>query len=387
MGRGVNGKRTGIEIRSGKIRIVFQYRGQRCRETLDLKATSANLKHAERLRAEIVERIRVGTFTYAEYFPGSPRAEKTAGPAKPTFKEVAQKWLRTLSDKSHSTRGSYELILESFWYPAIGDRSIDDIKRGDILDALARKQWRSMKTRNNHMIPARGVFEYAFLDDLIERDPTDKIKNAKFQSPPPDPFDLEEVETILAKMRQRYDEQIVNYFEFAFFTGMRPSEIIALTWDDIDRRKRIARVHHVRVWGVDKQETKTHRERDVELNSRAMSALQRQMAHTYMRNAKAVFYEPGFDRPWHDDRRQREDYWAPTLKACGIRYREPYQTRHTFATLNLMAGANPMWVAQQMGHVNMKMLLERYSRWIPGADGGAERDKLEVLIQGQRLAK
>lgn len=34
-----------------------------------------------------------------------------------------------------------------------------------------------------------------------------------------------------------------------------------------------------------------------------------------------------------------------------------------------------------------QLLLERYSRWIPGADGGAERDKLEVLIQGQRLAK
>lgn len=40
-----------------------------------------------------------------------------------------------------------------------------------------------------------------------------------------------------------------------------------------------------------------------------------------------------------------------------------------------MAGVNPAYIASQAGH-SLKMLLETYARWIPGADGGSERDKL-----------
>jgi integrase len=64
----------------------------------------------------------------------------------------------------------------------------------------------------------------------------------------------------------------------------------------------------------------------------------------------------------------------------GIRHRACYQTRHTFATLNLMAGANPMWVSRQMGHASMKMLLERYSKWIDREDQSRECSKIENLI-------
>lgn len=39
-----------------------------------------------------------------------------------------------------------------------------------------------------------------------------------------------------------------------------------------------------------------------------------------------------------------------------------------------------MWVARQMGHKNMKMILERYARWIPDADKGRELNKIEMLI-------
>ncbi|WP_434777498.1 hypothetical protein [Neisseria sp. Ec49-e6-T10] len=42
--------------------------------------------------------------------------------------------------------------------------------------------------------------------------------------------------------------------------------------------------------------------------------------------------------------------WVSVLKFAGVRYRRPYQTRHTFASMMLSAGENPMWVAAQMGH-------------------------------------
>ena len=75
--------------------------------------------------------------------------------------------------------------------------------------------------------------------------------------------------------------------------------------------------------------------------------------------------------------------WQHAIKIAGVRYRKPYNTRHTFATLNLMAGANPMWVARQMGHSTMKMLLENYSRWIDLADKQREKSKIEQLFGGK----
>ena len=54
-----------------------------------------------------------------------------------------------------------------------------------------------------------------------------------------------------------------------------------------------------------------------------------------------------------------------------------------------MSGANPAWVARQMGHASTKMLYEVYSKWIDGADKGLERAKVEAWIvpQMSRSAK
>ena len=90
--------------------------------------------------------------------------------------------------------------------------------------------------------------------------------------------------------------------------------------------------------------------------------------------------KPIAEGPWHDERSQRDTYWRPMLKKLGIRWRKPYNTRHTYCTVALMGGVNPAYIASQAGH-SIKMLLEKYARWLPGEDGGNERRKLEVAMQ------
>lgn len=43
-----------------------------------------------------------------------------------------------------------------------------------------------------------------------------------------------------------------------------------------------------------------------------------------------------------------QDQRRPTLKALGIRYRPPYNARHTYATMCLMAGMTPASIAKQL---------------------------------------
>lgn len=373
MGRG------NVEIHRGKIRVAFRLNGKRCREPLGIDATPANMKYARRLVGEIIDRIRIGTFDYSAYFPDSPRARGQKAP-DPTFGQQADRWLVTL-DVAKSTRRSYEAALRAFWRPAFGDKPIRTIKPSDIKAELLQRV-PNAKTRNNYLVAGRGVFGMALADETIAKDPTAAIRNAKVQTPEPDPFTIEEVERIL----ERLSPELADYYTFAFFTGLRPSEQIALTWGDVDWPSRTVKVDKARVAWETKASTKTHHVRRVELNSRAVAALQRQRARSQLAGAE-VWLNPDTGEPWNDEAYQRRKHWQPTLKRLGLRMRDAYQTRHTFATMNLMAGANPAWIAKQMGHKNAQMLWTRYGRWIPDADAGRERAKLEALLQnGPHLA-
>ena len=112
----------------------------------------------------------------------------------------------------------------------------------------------------------------------------------------------------------------------------------------------------------------------------AVAALTRQKVATFMKGPNAhVFCSPE-SKPWLSERRLRENYFHPTLRATGIRLRKAYNTRHTFATINLMAGINPAYIASQLGHADTTMLFKHYAKWIKGADSGAEAAKSRAAL-------
>ena len=56
-------------------------------------------------------------------------------------------------------------------------------------------------------------------------------------------------------------------------------------------------------------------------------------------------------------------FWKTSLKELKIKYRSPYETRHTFASIMVTACLPDGWVRNQMGHATMKMLEEVYAKW------------------------
>jgi integrase len=106
-------------------------------------------------------------------------------------------------------------------------------------------------------------------------------------------------------------------------------------------------------------------ERDVMLLPGALDALEAQRGYSGLAGG-AVFLNPRTRRPWETDQQIRRTAWEPAVRRAGIRARNPYQTRHTFASLCLTAGEDIAWVARQLGHKSIAMTLKRYARWIDG---------------------
>jgi hypothetical protein len=202
--------------------------------------------------------------------------------------------------------------------------------------------------------------------------PVSKVPRAAYQKPPPDPFSRDEAEAIIADMLAHYPGQVHNLVEWWFFSGPRTSEAFGLQWPKVDLRSAYFTVDEAVVRG-ERKGTKTSTVRDVTLNSRALAALQRQKAHTLLAGTD-VWQDPRYGVAWVDERAFRRSFWIPCLKRLGIRYRRPYNMRHTYATMMLMAGLTPAYCARQLGH-SVEMFLRTYSRWLDGSQNASSDER------------
>ena len=369
---------TGCRPHGSGIKIRFSWRGERFEPVWPRKPTQTNLEAAARLRSEIKSKAKLEILTWhdlAEHFP-QYRNPDSVNSDVPLFGELAQEYLNTTSVWA-STRDEYRKVLMKYWQPLYAAIPINQIAPRQLRQNVADIHWSSAKTRNNALIPLRKVFDLAVEDELIERNPAANIKNLKHQKPEVDPFSQDEADTIVAHLYEHYtgaEAIYAAYFEFAFWTGMRTSEMLALTWGDIDLRKGIAHVRKAQSKGRLNEQTKTARGREVLLNQRALHALKIAKALTYLEGAH-VFKSPRYKNDyWKTDKGPRLVFTA-ALKRMGIAHRKAYNTRHTYATICLMAGMNPQFVANQLGH-SVQVLFNTYSKWVHGDASQREMQKL-----------
>lgn len=380
-------KGSGVEARTRSIRLFFVLNGERIRETLTLNGsplppTPANIKLAHRIADDIRRKIELGVFRFSDFFPDSPRS-KEADDDVVTFGKLADLWEASQGRLSAATKDQYATALR-FWKKLLGEETlIEKISHKVLAAKIGGYPWPSAKTHNNYLIALRGVLGLEYRGAKALENPLAGIENMPVVKKLPDPFLRAERDMILEDIRTHYDRRVYAYFLWMFYTGMRPEEAIALRWSDIDIQHRTARIQRVRTFkGTERDGSKTHTERDVDLLDQALGALAIMREHTFMLrierehdpdNSADIFQNPITGRAWHDERSQRDTYWKPCLKRLGVRWRRPYNTRHTYATELLMARVPPAYIASQLGH-SVKMLLDRYARWIPGNDNGSARE-------------
>lgn len=374
MGRGRKG--SGVEALKTCIRVRFMWNGQRRVETLNFPPTPKNIRWAEILMADVREALAKGRFRHKDFFNSDAPSDES------TLSNVADNWLRVQTSAGDATEQEYRLVLNAVWRPVLGDRAVGDILPMHI-EAVVKDRLRVVcaKTVQNELVPLRLAFRFAVKNKLLASNPVNDVDAPKAQSAEPDPFDLPEMELILADLKDpRRPIEAWAYYAFAFATGMRPSELIALTWDKIDWRARTASVAFA-ITRRKKHDTKSHRVRTVDLTALAMAALEAMKPITFMagQGEQPIFINPVTRRPWCNDEKQRKHHFKPALRRLGLRDRDAYACRHTYATLALMGDIKIAYLAQQMGHTDLRTLLKHYARWVRGRADVGERDKLERL--------
>ena len=114
------------------------------------------------------------------------------------------------------------------------------------------------KTVNNYVDVLRQALQLAVLDKALQENPVAGIERAKHQKPPVDPFTMDETEVIIADMAKHYDEQVSNYVEVKFFTGLRTGESFGLQWPRVDLASSYIQISESIVAKEQKDSTKTN---------------------------------------------------------------------------------------------------------------------------------
>jgi len=365
-------KRTGAKKASASsIEISFIYKGIRCREKLKLKPTAANLKRAERHRSAIIEAIDNGTFEYQITFPNSKNAirfSKYTG-ANTTIKQYMNDWIESKeSEIKASTFASYERIVRNQIRPEFGHLKLTELTRVDV-KRWCKSMGCSLKRINNIVSVFRDALQDAAFDSLIAINP---LYGWQFRrNDPPkekvdeiDPFSKEEIKQILAASTG----QNKNLIRFWMDTGLRTSELVALEWSDIDFIENKVHIWKAKTDAAKEAESpKTSASnRFIELSENAIAAIQNQKKITFLEGG-VIFQNPRSGAAWTGDRQIRYILWQPVLKRAGVRYRYPYQVRHTFASNRLMAATSigeVMYISRMLGHRDWVFTAKTYSRFI-----------------------
>lgn len=372
-------------VSKSSIQITFQFQGNRCRENIQLVPTLANLKRVERQRAVILELIEEGTFVYSDYFPDSPRAKlfcTTSGRTE-NIEKYLTNWLRSqkLMLKASSFEG-YRKIVDNLIIPKFGHLLLPALKRKDIRDWLETMSCGNKRLANIQSV-IRKAFSDAVDDELLDTnimiDYCYQKKARVKDEDDVDPFTIEEQQIIIGKC----EFDMANQIKFAFWTGIRPSELIALNWSDIDFVRGFIKIRRAMTQASKgrAETTKTASStREIKILSPALEALQAHKSSTFLQG-DPVFLNPITGKRWTGDQQLR-DVWVRILKLAGVRYRRPYQTRHTYASMMVSSGEHPMWVAKQMGHRDWTMIAKIYAKWMPEADEHAGQKAVAIFGSG-----
>jgi site-specific recombinase XerD len=264
-----------------------------------------------------------------------------------TLESTLDLFLRTLEAKNRSqaTIQAYSTDLRQFitW---LRETNITievpaDIERLDVTEYLAHLAGRGLSgvSRARKLAAMREYFRFLQIEGLIDRSPVDGIDTPKTEKRARNYLTPEEYHRLLAVAGAHpRDYCILMLF---LQTGIRVSELCALTLDDIDLVTKTLEVRN----------GKGMQARTIELEKKGTQALKNWLSVRPETLSDRLFLNRD-EEPLGE--RGVQKLLAKYCQLAGITKRiSPHSLRHTFASYKAEAGVSPFQLQQWLGHSSL----------------------------------
>ncbi|MGN0753137.1 MAG: tyrosine-type recombinase/integrase [Aristaeellaceae bacterium] len=312
-----------------------------------------------------------------------------------TLEEWGWEWLKTFkkSRVRHSTMDNYESDFRMHVVPYIGHIKLKDLTALHVQRTYAKGQKDGLSPksiRNIHGL-IHGMLDKAVRLDLIRKNVSEDcelpvVEKAEMHT-------LSDVELKQFLELAREDPYYLMYY-VDFFTGLRESELIGLTWDCIDFEQGTIRVYRqfVRIAsGPDKGKMmftslKNHKERTFHPAPSVMKALKQakiKQAEQSLRAGSSWYNEYNMVFTRDNGMFVRFKTLYLHFKDLVARINRPevrfHDIRHTYAMLSIQSDVDFKTLSMSLGHATVAFTLDTYGHVSTKMSRNAA-DKMEQLI-------
>lgn len=270
-----------------------------------------------------------------------------------TFSSVAEAWEREYRERisdvnwNKTIRAAYGKIVEYFKAYSIEEITAQNV---NMYLAIVIGDKFSKKTVDRHKSILNMIMAYAILKGYISYNPVRDIRLPG--NLPKKPRQLPSTEEL--KIVQQHYEGFDFLPYFLLNTGLRKSEALALTDDDIDSKRKEVIINKHLIYNGNKpvieNATKTENAiRRVGLVDRVYSKLPKRKGLLFCNDDGTPYKEHQFRSLWKDYQKR----YGLTVT--------PHQLRHAFATMLFESGIDVKDAQELMGHADINLTRQIYT--------------------------
>ncbi len=358
-------KSQNLIIRGRIIWIDFQKGKERLRKSTKLKYSPVAFnfvkKNYEKYLENGAEIWLKKEFENYENTLTQKRLEKLDFPKEKPFKPLSfDKLIDDYLVEKSLLKGSTNRIINSYlnkikvFFKSKNLENVFDFERNhsiDFANFLIKNGISTKGAFHQYFSALNGLLNLAVKQGILEKNVLFMPKVSMLKEAQKCPFSLDEVELLL----KNSTGSLNTYLYIAFFTGMRLGEIFALTWGDIDFEKKEISVTKT----LDFITKKTSSPKTAS-SYRVIDLLEilAKKLHPLRKDSSMPVIDFSVTK-------MRASY-KKLLKSLNLKFRVLYNTRHTFASIMLSRGEEPMWVGCKMlGHKNLNETFKSYAKYLP----------------------